>query len=102
MTRGPDGDDGSEMDPELYERGRRRRLLLLTLVLLLGLPLYLIAASTVLGALTAPTAGADGGIEKPLHWSVELMIYLGLGLIWVFPLKGLTKGLGRNADGSRK
>lgn len=84
------------------ERARRRRLLLLTFVLMLGLPLYLLAVTTVLGALTAPTPGVDGGVEKPIHWSVELLIYLVLGLVWVFPLKGLVKGIGRSPDGARR
>ncbi len=81
---------------EAAERVRRRRVLLLTLVLLLGLPLYLIAASMVVGALTAPTPGPDA-VTKPVHWAVELIIYIVLGLVWVFPLKGLAKGVGKSA-----
>lgn len=85
----------AEPDAALAERRRRRRLLALTLALLLGLPLYLVTVSLVLGALTAPVPGPDGAIEKPLHWAVELLIYIVLGMVWALPLKRLATGVGK-------
>lgn len=83
-------------DAETMERQRRRRVLMLTLLLLVGLPLYLILASTIVGTLTAPTPNAEGtGADKPLHWALEMLIYVVLGVIWAFPLKRLVQGVGR-------
>lgn len=79
------------------ERDRRRRLLWLTLILFIGLPIYLIAASFIVAAINYPVANAEGVIEKPWHWSVEALVYLVLGLVWAFPLKRLTLGVGRAA-----
>lgn len=79
------------------ERARRRKLLRITLILLIGLPIYLIVAALIMGALTAPTVGPDGGVidAKPVHWALELLIYLGLGLVWAFPLKRMVMGVGK-------
>lgn len=64
----------------------RRRLSLL--VLLVGLPLYIIAAVTVMTLLYPdPTARA------PI-W-VELGIYVALGVLWAFPLRAVFKGVGQ-------
>jgi hypothetical protein len=81
----------------MTEKERRRKLLTLTLILLLGLPLYLIVASLIVGVLTAPTIGPDGQVERSLHWTVECGVYAVLGLIWALPLKGLSKGLAKPA-----
>ena len=78
------------------EAARRRRVLLVAVLLLVALPLYLIAASIVVGYLTAPRV-EDGEAVKPLHWLAELMIYLVLGLIWALPMKRLVLGVGRQA-----
>ncbi|MEM6889398.1 MAG: DUF2842 domain-containing protein [Pseudomonadota bacterium] len=59
----------------------RRRLSLL--VLLVGLPLYVVIAVTVVGL-----------FERPPIW-LELLIYVALGVIWVFPLKAVFKGVGQ-------
>ncbi len=59
----------------------RRRLSLLILVL--GLPLYVFAAVTVVGWFDRP----------PLL--VELAIYVALGVAWVLPLRRLFTGMGR-------
>lgn len=81
------------------EKSRRRRLLLTTLILLVGLPIYLLVAAMILGALTAPVVAPDGTLieAKPLHWAVELLVYVVLGMVWAFPLKSLVKGLGKPA-----
>ena len=59
----------------------RRRLSLL--VLLVGLPLYIIAATTVMG-----------WFDRPSIW-VELLVYVALGVLWAVPLKAVFKGVGQ-------
>ncbi|MFQ5567220.1 MAG: DUF2842 domain-containing protein [Paracoccaceae bacterium] len=61
---------------------RTRRLLSL-LVLLVGLPLYIVAAVTVVGWFARP------------HAALEVAIYVGLGVLWVLPIKAVFKGIGR-------
>ena len=86
----------AELDADAVEKDRRRRVLIATLLLMIGLPLYILIAASVVGVLTAPQPSADGaGVEKPLHWALELLIYVVLGVIWAFPLKGLVQGTSR-------
>ena len=59
----------------------RRRLSLL--ILLVGLPLYIIVAITVVTWL-----------DRPSIW-VELGVYVALGLIWALPFKFIFKGIGQ-------
>jgi hypothetical protein len=59
----------------------RRRLALL--ILLVGLPAYIVVAISVVNLL-----------ERPSIW-IELLVYLGLGLIWAVPLKSIFKGIGQ-------
>ena len=84
-------------DAEAAERDRRRRLLWTTLLLLLGLPAYLIAASFIAAAINPVVETADGP-ARALHWSVELAVYLGLGVLWALPLKRLVQGLGKRRE----
>lgn len=53
------------------------------LSLVVGLPAYVIVAVSVVGLFERP------GIL------VELLIYVGLGVVWVLPLKRLFLGIGR-------
>ena len=59
----------------------RRRLALLVLVV--GLPLYIILAVTILNLLGRP------------HILVELLVYMVLGVLWALPFKNLFKGIGQ-------
>ncbi|MCZ4350952.1 DUF2842 domain-containing protein [Roseovarius aestuarii] len=59
----------------------RRRLALV--VLLLGLPGYIVAAVTL-----------ANWIDRPSIW-VELLVYIGLGVIWIMPLKKVFLGIGQ-------
>ncbi|MEM1075124.1 MAG: DUF2842 domain-containing protein [Pseudomonadota bacterium] len=59
----------------------RRRLSLL--ILLVGLPLYIIAAVTIVTWL-----------DRPPLW-VEFLVYVVLGIIWAVPLKAVFKGVGQ-------
>ena len=59
----------------------RKRLSLL--ILMFGLPLYIIAAVNVVALFNRPSV------------LVELLIYVGLGIIWEIPLKFVFKGIGQ-------
>jgi len=52
-------------------------------ILLVGLPLYIVAAVTILNAL-----------DRPPFW-VELLVYLGLGVVWALPFRAMFKGVGK-------
>ena len=68
----------------LSHKAKRRWALV---ILVIGLPVYMILASvlatTVLGWLGRPSI------------LLELVIYVGLGVIWVFPLKKVFMGVGQ-------
>ncbi len=59
----------------------RRRLSLIVLVV--GLPVYIVLATSLVGL-----------IERPV-FLVELLIYVGLGILWALPLKFLFVGIGK-------
>ncbi len=59
----------------------KRRLSLL--ILLVGLPVYIVVAVTMVG-----------WIDRPSIW-VELAVYLGLGLVWIVPLRAVFLGVGQ-------
>ena len=59
----------------------RRRLSLL--ILLVGLPLYVVVAISVVGF-----------FDRPPIW-LELLIYVALGVVWVLPLKSVFRGVGQ-------
>ena len=52
-------------------------------VLLVGLPLYIVVALTVVG-----------WFERPPLW-LELAIYVGLGFLWALPFRRLFRGIGK-------
>jgi hypothetical protein len=62
-------------------RARRRWSLL---ILLVGLPLYVVAAVSLVAFFDRP------GIVA------ELAIYVGLGLVWALPLRSVFLGIGRD------
>ncbi|MDA7425354.1 DUF2842 domain-containing protein [Thalassococcus lentus] len=59
----------------------RRRLSLL--ILLVGLPLYIMAAVTVMNWL-----------DRPPIW-LEFLVYVALGIVWALPFKFVFKGVGQ-------
>ena len=61
----------------------KTRKILCIVVLLIGLPLYIVVAVTLVGL-----------IERP-HVLVEVLIYLTLGIVWALPFKPLFRGIGR-------
>jgi len=68
------------MSPTMRYRTRRR---ISAFVLVVALPAYIVAAVTLVGL-----------IERP-PILVELAIYVGLGILWALPLRGLFRGIGR-------
>jgi hypothetical protein len=64
----------------LSYKARRRWALV---ILLVGLPLYVIAAVTLVGL-----------IERP-SFLVELLIYVGLGFLWALPFRFIFRGIGQ-------
>ncbi len=70
----------------LSYKARKRWSLLLLVV---GLPVYIIVAVTLVGLLERPS------------FVLELLIYLGLGVVWALPFKFLFKGIGQ-ADPDQK
>ena len=59
----------------------RKRLALL--ILIVGVPLYIMAAVSLVALFERPSI------------LVELVIYIGLGIIWAIPLKFIFKGIGQ-------
>ncbi len=53
------------------------------LILLVGLPAYIVVAVSVVSLL-----------DRPAFW-VELLIYLGLGVLWAIPFRHVFRGIGQ-------
>jgi hypothetical protein len=64
----------------LSYKARRRWSLV---ILLIGLPLYIVAAVTVVNML-----------ERPPVW-LEFLVYVALGIVWALPFKAIFKGVGK-------
>ncbi len=52
-------------------------------ILLVGLPMYIVVAVNVVDL-----------FDRPPFW-VEMLVYLGLGLLWAIPFKFVFKGIGQ-------
>ncbi len=61
-------------------KARRRWALV---ILLIGLPLYIVVSITIFNWL-----------GRPNLW-VELLIYIALGIVWALPFKAVFKGVGK-------
>ena len=64
----------------LSYKARRRWSLV---ILLVGLPVYIVAAISLVNLLDRP------------HFLVELLVYVGLGLVWILPFKAVFRGVGK-------
>ena len=64
----------------LSYKARRRWSLI---ILLIGLPAYIVAAITVVGWLDRPTI------------AVEFLVYVGLGIVWALPFRFVFRGVGQ-------
>jgi len=69
----------------LTHKARKRWALV---ILLVGLPVYVIASVTVLNWLYPDP------MNRPPIWA-ELGIYIGLGVLWALPFKFVFKGVGQ-------
>ncbi|MCA0906193.1 MULTISPECIES: DUF2842 domain-containing protein [Ruegeria] len=69
-----------EQKTGLSYKARRRWSLV---ILVIGLPLYIVAVVTVLNWL-----------ERPPIW-VELLVYIVLGILWALPFKFVFRGVGK-------
>ena len=52
-------------------------------ILLIGLPAYIMVAVTVVGLIDRPSI------------LVELLVYVGLGFLWIMPFKFVFRGIGQ-------
>ncbi|MCA0928595.1 DUF2842 domain-containing protein [Ruegeria profundi] len=66
--------------PGLSYKARRRWSLVL---LVIGLPIYIVAVVTIVNRL-----------DRPPIW-LELLVYIGLGILWALPFKFVFKGVGK-------
>ncbi|MEJ6397765.1 DUF2842 domain-containing protein [Yoonia sp. 208BN28-4] len=57
-------------------------------ILIFGIPLYIVSCVTIMNWLYP-----DPLNRPPL--GVELLIYVGLGILWAFPLRSIFKGIGQ-------
>ncbi len=57
----------------------RKRLAILSL--LVGLPVYVVLAATLVGWMERPSV------------AVELAVYVGLGVLWALPLRSVFRGI---------
>lgn len=64
----------------LSYKARRRWSLI---ILLVGLPLYILIASVLVTWL------------NPTNFLLELLIYVGLGVFWILPFKPVFRGIGQ-------
>jgi len=63
----------------------RKRLAILILVV--GLPVYIIVAATIMSLMLNQ--------EIRFWWPIEFLVYVLLGIGWAFPLKWVFKGIGQ-------
>ncbi|MFV0386306.1 DUF2842 domain-containing protein [Paracoccus sp. (in: a-proteobacteria)] len=57
------------------------------LILVLGLPAYIVVAVTLMNWM-------DARWGRQPFW-IELAVYVGLGIVWILPLKRIFTGIGR-------
>lgn len=67
-----------------YKERRRWSLV----ILLIGLPLYIVVTVSIIDWL-----------DRPPFW-IELLIYVGLGFLWALPFKFVFKGVGQADPGA--
>ncbi|MEX0327281.1 MAG: DUF2842 domain-containing protein [Ruegeria sp.] len=70
----------NERKSGLSYKARRRWSLV---ILVIGLPLYIVSVVTLVNFL-----------NRPPIW-VELLIYVGLGILWALPFKFIFRGVGK-------
>ena len=68
----------------LSYRNRKR---LSLLILLVGMPLYIVVAVTAVNLM-------GDALGRPPIW-LELLIYVALGVIWIMPFRSVFRGVGQ-------
>lgn len=66
----------------------RTRKRLAILILLVGLPAYIVVAATLVGWMERPSL------------LLELAIYVGLGIVWALPLRAVFRGVAQPDPGA--
>ena len=69
--------------PQLSQKARKR---LAILVLLVGLPVYIVVAVNVVELFDRP------------HPALELLVYVVLGIVWALPFRWLFRGVAAKTD----
>ncbi|MEE9428338.1 MAG: DUF2842 domain-containing protein [Paracoccaceae bacterium] len=64
----------------LSYKSRRRWSLI---ILLIGLPIYIVIAVSIVDMLGRPNI------------LIELLVYVGLGIVWILPFKPIFRGIGK-------
>ena len=64
-------------------RGYKARRRWSLIILIVGLPLYIVAAVSLVNLIDRPSV------------LVELMIYVGLGFLWALPFRAVFRGIGQ-------
>lgn len=59
-------------------------------ILLVGLPVYIVVAISVISLL-----------DRPSFW-VELLVYVGLGFLWAIPFRHVFRGIGQADPATQK
>lgn len=59
-------------------------------ILLIGMPLYIVAAVTLMNWL-------DRSFGRLPIWA-EVLVYIGLGFLWAIPFRRVFRGIGRDED----
>lgn len=73
--------------PVLSYKARRRWALV---ILLVGLPIYIVIAVTIMNSLNRPPV------------LVEFLIYIVLGVVWALPFKFVFRGIGQSNPDERQ
>ena len=71
----------------LSYKARRRWSLV---ILLIGMPAYIVAAVTVVN-----------WFDRPPFW-LELVIYVALGIVWALPFRAVFRGIGKPDPDAKK
>ena len=72
--------------PLSYKARRRWSLV----ILLIGMPAYIVAAITVVN-----------WFDRPPFW-LELVIYVALGIVWALPFRAVFRGIGKPDPETKK
>ena len=67
-----------------------RRILTL-IALLIVLPIYIFGVVNVL----------EGSGDR-LHWFIEILLYVFFGIIWIFPLRYIVRGVGQENPATKE